>query len=73
MEASSEQEHRISQNEDPGLTNQILMMLLGCAVVYTALFGSGWILLGNPLIGAITLLISAGLSYVLFKMAFDKD
>ncbi|MFT6782570.1 MAG: hypothetical protein ACJA1A_002505, partial [Saprospiraceae bacterium] len=35
-----------------------------------ALFGSGWLLLGNPLIGIITLVIAAGLAYVLFKMAF---
>ncbi len=67
---SVEQKEVISRNGDPGLTNQILMMLLGCAVVYAALFGSGWLLLGNPLIGIITLVIAAGLAYVLFKMAF---
>lgn len=68
-----QQKHDISQNGDPGLTSQILMMLLGCTVVYTALFGSGWLLLGNPVIGAVTLLISAGLAFVLFKMAFGKE
>jgi len=70
---SVEQKEEISRNGDPGLTSQILMMLLGCAVVYTALFGSGWVLLGNPLIGAVTLVISAVLAYVLFKMAFGKE
>jgi Na+/proline symporter len=69
---SDEQKEEVRLNGDPGLTSQILMMLLGCAVVYTALFGSGWVLLGNPLIGIITLVVSAGLAYVLFKMAFDE-
>ena len=67
------QKHDISQNIDPGLTSQIIMMLLGCAVVYTALFGSGWLLLGSPVIGAITLFVSASLAFVLFKMAFGKE
>jgi SSS family solute:Na+ symporter len=70
---SVEQKEEISLNGDPGLTSQILMMLLGCAVVYTALFGSGWVLLGSPMIGAVTLVISAVLAYVLFKMAFGKE
>ncbi len=69
---SAEQKDEVRLNGDPGLTSQILMMLLGCAVVYTALFGSGWLLLGSPVIGSITLVISAGLAYVLFKMAFGK-
>ena len=70
---SLQQKEEIRRNGDPGLTTQILMMLLGCAVVYTALFGSGWLLLGNPVIGAITLVVSIGLAYVLFKMAFQSD
>jgi len=70
---SQEQVAAIDANSDPNLANQILMMLLGCAVVYCALFGSGWILLGSLIQGLIALVIAIVLSYVLIKMAFGKE
>lgn len=70
---TAQQKHDVNQNTDPRLTSQILMMLLGCAVVYSALFGSGWLLLGSTLIGAGSLIISVFLSYILFKMAFTTN
>lgn len=63
----------MASNGDPGLTSQIIMMLLGCAVVYAALFGSGWLLLGNTMFGLVSLVISGVLGYVLFNMAFGKS
>lgn len=63
----------ISESSDPPLTQQILMMLLGCAVVYAALFGIGWLLTGQAMQGLITLVISAVLAFVLVRMAFPNQ
>ena len=67
---SEEQVATIARNEDPGLTDQILMMLLGCLLVYAALFGIGWLLIGKMLYGLIALVVSTGVGYMLYQKAF---
>lgn len=69
---SPDQKSIIQRNGDPSLTNQILMMLIGCAVVYAALFGTGWLLIGQTMLGIVALVFSTVLSYVLLKMAFGN-
>ena len=69
---SEEQKEIIAKNEDPGLTNQILMMLIGCGMIYSCLFGFGWILMGSVVSGIVTLIVAIVLGYVLGKMAFDN-
>ena len=41
--------------QDAGLGRLVLQWVMGCAAVYAALFGIGWIVLGTPLRGALTL------------------
>ncbi|MDF1696903.1 MAG: Na+:solute symporter [Saprospiraceae bacterium] len=67
---STEQKDIIAKNDDPGLTDQILMMLMGCGMVYCALFGFGWLLLGSTFAGMAALVIGSLLGYGLFKKAF---
>ena len=69
---SSEQKDEILLNSDPGLTSQILMMLMGCAFVYACLFGFGWLLMGSPISGIISLFAAAAIGYWLSNMAFGK-
>jgi len=69
---SPAQKHEISQNEDPGLTNQIIMMLIACVMVYCALFGTGWILMGSGLKGILSIGASALFAFLLWKNAFKK-
>ena len=67
---STQQNEVIANNNDPALTDQILMMLMGCGMVYCALFGFGWLLLGSTFAGLISLVIATVLGYALFKKAF---
>ena len=69
---NAEQKDQIAMNADPGLTSQILMMLLGCGFVYLCLFGFGWLLMGSPISGVISLLFAIALGYWLSKIAFKK-
>lgn len=69
---TSDQKETIARNTDPGLTRQILMMLIGCGLVYASLFGFGWLLMGNPMAGIIALGVAIILGYMLSKMAFTK-
>lgn len=69
---SSEQKDTMALNSDPGLTSQILMMLLGCGFVYACLFGFGWLLMGSAIAGVIALVVAVLLGYILSKMAFSK-
>ncbi len=69
---SSAQKEEIALNSDPDLTRQILMMLMGCGLVYASLFGFGWLLMGSPIAGIVALLIAIVLGYLLGKMAFDS-
>jgi len=62
----------VEQTTDPGLTNQILMMLMGCVFVYAALFGVGYLLMGAMTSGFIGLAISAVVGVVLYKQAFGN-
>ena len=39
--------NELESNNDPSLSNQIIMMLLGTVLVYAALFGTGSLLYGN--------------------------
>lgn len=52
---------------DDGLIRLAIHWILGCALVYLALFGTGWLLFGKPVAGIGSLLICAGLLYFLLK------
>ena len=45
---------------DSGLGALAVRWLLGCAAVYAALFGVGWVVLGETLKGVLTLLVAGG-------------
>ena len=66
------QKETMALNSDPGLTSQILMMLIGCGLVYSCLFGFGWLLMGNPIAGIVALAVAVVLGFMLSKMAFKK-
>ena len=67
-----EQAAIIENNSDPALTDQIITMLIGCMLVYSLLFGFGWLLMGNTMAGIIAIIVAIGLGYILGKMAFKK-
>jgi Na+/proline symporter len=69
---SREQKDQMAENSDPGLTSQIVMMLIGCGFVYCCLFGIGWLLMGSPISGIIALAVAMLLGFILGKMAFMK-
>jgi hypothetical protein len=41
--------------------------MLGCALVYAALFGTGWLLFGRALAGLAALAVAAGLLLALLR------
>jgi len=67
---SDDQKATVANNSDPALTDQILTMLMGCGLIYSALFGFGWLLFGNIITGLGALIISAVLGYLLLKKVF---
>jgi len=67
---SNEQIETVANNDDPQITDQILMMLMGCILVYAALFGIGWLLLGKMLLGIFAMAISGLVGFVLYKKLF---
>ena len=69
---SASHKETMAENSDPGLTSQIIMMLVGCGMIYSCLFGFGWLLMGSPIAGIIALIIAVVLGYILSKMAFSK-
>jgi len=69
---TTEETAAVKQTNDPGLTNQILMMLMGCIFVYAALFGVGYLLMGALSSGLIGLAISAVVGFVLYRQAFGN-
>ncbi|MEM9546514.1 MAG: sodium:solute symporter family protein [Bacteroidota bacterium] len=70
---SAEQRSEMANYSDPGLTSQILQMILGCGMIYSCLFGFGWLLMGNAVAGIVTIIVAVILGYLLAKMAFNKE
>ena len=52
---------------DTGLGRLTIQWLLGCGAVYAALFGMGWVVLGEPVRGALALLGAVGIIVVLVR------
>lgn len=50
---------------------QILMVFIGCIIIYSSLFAIGNILYGNPLIATVLFVVAAAGTYFLFK-SFNK-
>lgn len=51
-----------------GIAIKILMMVLGCAAVYSTLFGFGFVLFGNTIGAIIALTVAVGSSFVLLRL-----
>jgi hypothetical protein len=50
---------------------QILMVFIGCIIIYSSLFAIGNILYGNPLSATILFIVAGTGTYILFK-SFNK-
>ena len=64
---SNEEKAIIQQNEDASMSKQIVLMLLGCVMVYGALFGMGYLLMGTAILGLLLLAVSVGIGVFIVK------
>lgn len=58
----------IQLNSDASLATQIFCMFLACVMVYTLLFGIGWLLYQELFAGLMSCMVSLALGFVLFKL-----
>ena len=50
------------------LERNLFSWVLGCGMVYAALFGAGWLILGPRPLGAMLLVISAVCAFLLYQV-----
>ena len=68
QKAISEGDHDIQTTGQGRLSSEILMMVMGCIVVYALLFGMGYLLYGQYLFAMLALIISVVVALVMNKI-----